>query len=73
MAKYKLLKNKVTGERSICVNATGQVITEKDNPVEYADLRKKAINNMKQAIKHDALTSLGLTRVRGNLGGTYYE
>lgn len=71
--KYRLLKNKVSGERSVCVNATGQVITEKDNPVEYADLRKKALAALARAAKHDALTSLGLTRVRGNLGGTYYE
>jgi hypothetical protein len=39
-------------------------------PAEEA--RKQRANASRRA-RHDALTSLGLTRVRGNLGGVYYE
>lgn len=35
-------------------------------------MRLNAKNAQRRAI-HDAYTSCGMTRVRGNLGGTYYE
>ena len=72
--KYKLLKNKATGERSVVVNATGQVVTEKDNPTEYADLRKRALASLARAAKHDIMESMGMTRVYGAVSGkVYYE
>ena len=70
--KYTLLKNKVTGERSIHV-AGGERVFEKDNPQEYARLRKLALNNLHRADRDDAMRSIGLIKVKGNLGGTYWE
>ncbi len=44
------------------------------------DSEKEAIADMKRILRnkarrerHEMLTSLGLTRVKGSLGGTYYE
>ena len=37
-----------------------------------AERKAKRTNEYKKA-KHEALTSLGLVRVKGALGGTYYE
>ena len=70
--KYTLLKNKVTGERSIHVSG-GERVHEKDNPQEYAKLRKLAVNNYKRADRDDAMRSLGLVKVTGALGGKYWE
>jgi len=71
--KYTLLKNKVTGERSVRISGTDERVTEKDNPAEYARLRKLALNNLYNAQKYDAMKSLGLNRVTGALGGKYWE
>lgn len=71
--KYKLMKNKLTGERSIKNTESGKRISEKENPVEYTRLRKLAINNIRKASRHEAMTDLGLVRVKGALGGVYYE
>ena len=72
MAKYTLLKNKVTGERTVRNNKTGQVVKETENPVEYLALRKKALNNLKQAQRNEAMESLGLTKVYGAMTGKVY-
>jgi len=72
MAKYVLLKNKTTNERSVRITG-GQIVTEKDQPEEYKRLRKLATKNLNQAAKNDAYRSCGLKKVRGNLGGTYWE
>lgn len=32
-----------------------------------------AINNYNRRARHEAFTDLGLKRVKGSLGGTYYE
>ena len=45
MNKYRLIKSK-DGKRAIIINTTSEVITEEYNPIRYAELRKKAINNM---------------------------
>ena len=71
--KYTLLKNRATGERSIMVAGQAERVFEKDNPVEYARLRKLAVNNHKRADKDDAMRSLGLVKVTGALGGKYWE
>jgi hypothetical protein len=72
MAKYTLLKNKETGERSVRVSGTGEVVKERDNPTRYADLRKKALKSLERAQKKDLMESMGLTRVRGSVSGKIY-
>lgn len=72
MAKYTLLKNKVTGERSVRITG-GMVIFEKDNQEEYLRLRKLALRNHKASERNQAMRDCGLTRVRGANGGIYWE
>lgn len=72
--KYSLLVNKSTGERSVRINATGEVISELTNSVTYLELRKKAISAKKRSEKNQIMESLGLTKVRGAISGkTYWE
>jgi hypothetical protein len=70
--KYTLLKNKVTGERSIRINATGERIFESLNPDEYKTLRKKALTNKRRANRDDLMRSCGLTKVIGSVSGQIY-
>ena len=70
--KYTLLKNKVTGIRSIRINATGEKIIESENPIEYKRLRKLAVNNFKRADYDETMRSIGLTKVRGAVTGQIY-
>jgi hypothetical protein len=73
MAKYVLLKNKVTGERSVRITG-GQIVTEKDNPVEYAMLRKRAVSNRNRTERDQVMRDCGLTKVKGAVTGrTYWE
>ena len=39
---------------------------------KQAELRKK-IRNLRRRLIHQAYTDCGMVRVKGNLGGTYYE
>lgn len=74
--KYTLCKNKLTGERSIFVNECPghqEKIMESAKPEEYARLRKLALRNIARKQKDDCMKDLGLIKVKGNLGGTYYE
>ena len=71
--KYTLLKNKTTGARSILIGGQTERVVEKDNPVEYARLRKLALNNYRRVDRDDAMRSLGLVKVTGALGGKYWE
>ena len=71
--KYTLLKNKQTGERSILIAGQAERVFEKDNQIEYARLRKLAVNNHKRTDRDDAMRSLGLVKVTGALGGKYLE
>ena len=74
MAKYSRKINKVIGERSIVINATGQVVIEKDNPSEYLALRKKALASEARRVKDSIMESMGLTKVYGAVSGkVYYE
>ena len=73
MAKYTLLKNKVTGDRSVRINDTGEVVIEVCDRARYAELRKKALNSLNRQAKNDAYASVGMKRVKGSLGGTYWE
>jgi anionic cell wall polymer biosynthesis LytR-Cps2A-Psr (LCP) family protein len=70
--KYTLLKNKVTGERSVYVVGQGK-IKESEYPLEYARLRKLALSNLHRVNRDQAMRDCGLVRVRGALGGVYWE
>ena len=70
--KYSLLKNKLTGDRSIRNNKTGELVIENENPEKYLELRLKAIANIKRAQKNEVYADLGLVRVRGAVTGKIY-
>ncbi len=57
------------------VDPSSQTVTYIDmsawRPLTKEEKRKR--NNFYQRGKHQALMDLGLKRVRGSLGGTYYE
>lgn len=71
--KYKLLKNKVTGERIILNTVTREKISEIDNPEKYKKTRKLAINNLYRKERNDVYKDLGLIRVKSDFGKIYYE
>ncbi len=70
--KLTLLKNRITGERRIYNSITKEYTSENDNPVLYAELRKKAINNHRIASRNQCLKDLGLNRVYGAVSGKVY-
>jgi hypothetical protein len=70
--KYTLLVNKDTKERSVRINKTGEVIKESFEPDRYAELRKKALVNLKNHQRDSLLESFGLTKVRGAVTGKVY-
>ena len=73
-AKYTLLVNKETQERSIRINSTGERIFESQEPDRYRELRKRALRNAQSRARDDIMSSLGLTKVRGAVSGrTYWE
>lgn len=59
--------------RGISIYETGEQVTELGQPEKYAKLRKLAIANYKRKQREDCLKELGLTKVKGSLGGTYWE
>lgn len=71
--KYSLVTNKTTGEKGVRINKTMEVVKESVNPELYKNLRTRALNNLKQRAFNGAMSSVGLTRVRGALGGVYWE
>ena len=71
--KYTLLKNRATGARSVRVSGSGELVREADQPERYAELRRRAIANARRADFRGMLADLGIHRVRGAMGGTYYE
>lgn len=76
MTKYRLMINKASGEKFIIENRGihGQFITkETENPTEYARLRKLALANYKRRANDEAMRSCGMVKVKGALGGTYWE
>ena len=65
--KYTLLKNKATGARSILVAGSSecdgfQVVRESEEPLLYADLRKRAIANRNRAERDQVMRDLGLVK-----------
>jgi hypothetical protein len=71
--KYIMLKNKITGARSIRNNKDGSMVVESENPAEYARLRRLALKNQKQAELNCAMSELGLNKVRSVSGKVYWE
>ena len=72
MLKYLLMKNKLTGIKSIRITATGEIILESDS--RYPDFRKKATANYRRWLKDKLMEDAGLTKVKGSVSGkTYYE
>jgi hypothetical protein len=49
--------------------------TDKYNKMalELDKMRQRIVRNVTRRERHEAMTSLGLKRVKGALGGTYYE
>jgi hypothetical protein len=73
MAKYTLLKNK-EGDRSVRINKTGEIVSEKYDASLYAELRKKALTNLRSAQFREMCSDLGIHRVIGSVSGkVYYE
>jgi len=72
IVKYLLVKSKTTGARAVIVK-DGPRIEESQQPEEYARLRKLAIANRNRAGRDEAYRSAGLVKVRGALGGAYWE
>ncbi len=59
--KYTLLKNRVTGERSV-VLTDGTRITEATEPARYAELRKRAIRNRHAMARNDVYRFVGVVK-----------
>ena len=71
---WTLKKSKETGERWATNNATGETVTEKDNKEQYTAIRKSVITSVNRKARDEAMTSLGLTKVKGAVSGkTYWE
>lgn len=70
--KYTLLKNKVTGERSVRNNKTGEVIQESVNPELYNNLRKRALTNLRSKERDSIMRDMGLNKVYGAVSGKVY-
>ena len=65
---WYLTTEAATGRSPYEVNSAVEVITKAGREIK-AQVRR----NANRRAKHAALTSLGLKRVKGALGGTYYE
>ena len=70
--KYTLLKNKVTGERSIRI-VGGEVIRESEDPKRYADLRRKAVTNRNRISRNELMRDCGLVSYRTDSGSIAWE
>ena len=69
--KYRVLRNKATGEVRVAVKG-GVDVYEKDNKKEFDRLVKLARSNYKRAQKDALMRSCGLTKVRGAVSGSVY-
>ena len=68
---YRLVRSKITGKRGIIKEGGITVISEGE--AEYFPLLKKYQANKRRVEKEEALRSLGLVKVKGALGGVYWE
>ena len=71
--KYILLKNKITGAKSIYNRQTQEKIQELDQTDLYNKLRKQILNNLYRKQKDQCARDLGLVKVKSSLGNTFYE
>jgi hypothetical protein len=51
----------------------GYVCDPNDVRRHTANVKRRPANRARSAAMRDAMDSIGMKRVRGNLGGTYYE
>ena len=71
MLKFKRCKTELLG-RYIRNTVTNEIVTEKDNPTLYSDLRKKAIASEARQAKDQAMKDLGLSKCYGAVSGKAY-
>lgn len=71
--KYLLIKNKITGIRSVFNKETKEKVLESENPSLYTELRKKALNNLRIAQKNQCMRDLGLVSYRNSSGTVCWE
>lgn len=69
--KYRHIRHKITKKLGILNNQSKTIVWD-DDPM-YGFLLKKYQENTARAEKDSALRSLGLTKVKGSLGGIYWE
>jgi hypothetical protein len=68
---FATLTARVARLQSLAAAATDGPDVELESELRAARLKLK--NALIRRARHEAYTACGLTRVRGNLGGTYYE
>lgn len=71
--KYTLLKNRLTGARSVRNNETLEIVREADNPSIYMELRRKAVLNRNRAERNECMKDLGLVSYRNASGSVCWE
>jgi hypothetical protein len=64
MARYTMLKNKLSGERSIWDSINKEKICERVDAQRYLELRKKAIVNYRKRLFNQTLQDLCGTSAR---------
>jgi len=64
MARYTLLKNRLSGERSVYDSIAHEKICERVDAARYSDLRKKALSNMKKRAENEILRDICGTSAR---------
>lgn len=74
MKKYTLLINQARTIKAIRINSTNEIIRELDQPDLYKKLAKQARIAMNRQARDQAMSDLGLVKVKGIVSGkTYYE
>ena len=74
IAKWSILRNKITGRRFASNNKTLERVYEDEHPEEFVKIQKLEAANLRRRQINDTYISLGLTRVRGSVSGkTYWE
>jgi hypothetical protein len=72
--KWTLKINRLTGERSALDKETGERVTKKDSPEQYAKIRKNVKATLARKDKDDLMKSFGLVKCKGAVSGkTYWE
>lgn len=62
--KYTVVRSKQTNELAVRINATNELVKQKENPVLFQELSRKARANSRTRQRNDCLKSLGLVKTR---------